>query len=79
MNRRQFLGAFIAAVIMTLMLPFERFAEWCKGWLKSSARTVSFEDLKRDSYEYRLTTYPSWTIHVYRANWPLGATYTVNA
>jgi hypothetical protein len=33
MNRRQFLGAQLAAAIAAFALPFERFAEWCKAWL----------------------------------------------
>lgn len=33
MNRRDFIGAAIGALVAALLLPFEEFAAWCKRWL----------------------------------------------
>jgi hypothetical protein len=45
-NRRQFLGASLGALIAALSLPFERFAEWCRAWLKPKHREL-FEGVNR--------------------------------
>lgn len=34
MNRRDFIGAAIGALVAALLLPFEEFAAWCKRWLR---------------------------------------------
>ena len=62
MNRRQFLGASLAGIIAALSLPFERFAEWCKAWLP-----------KRDAYEYRLMSYPVFSLRSPAAQFQLVA------
>ncbi len=33
MNRRDFIGAAIGALVAALLLPFEEFAAWCRRWL----------------------------------------------
>lgn len=38
MNRRDFIGAAIGALVAALLLPFEDFAAWCRRWLRPSNR-----------------------------------------
>lgn len=38
MNRRDFIGAAIGALVAALLLPFEDFATWCRRWLSEPTR-----------------------------------------
>jgi hypothetical protein len=50
-NRRDFIGAAIGALVAALLLPFEEFAAWCKRWVGTpelAGRSEAFRGIDRE-------------------------------
>lgn len=60
MNRRDFIGAAIGALVAALLLPFEEFAAWCKRWLGPN-HLESFRGINREPVQ-------TWADYVYMSH-----------
>lgn len=57
MNRRDFIGAAIGALVAALALPFEEFAAWCKRWFSSNESVLLVGDTVNFELGQRLVIY----------------------